>query len=59
MKGLAESWRWRGHGFVTKPMWDGSPLDGKNIVLHAEQGLGDTLQYIRYSPLVKRQGASV
>ncbi|HWY87572.1 MAG TPA: tetratricopeptide repeat protein [Gemmataceae bacterium] len=50
-------WRWRGHDFVTKPMWDGSPLDNKTIVLHAEQGLGDTLQYIRYAPLVKQRAA--
>ncbi len=33
------------------PMWDGSNLSGKRIFLHAEQGLGDTLQFIR---LVKR-----
>jgi tetratricopeptide (TPR) repeat protein len=50
-------WRWRGHDFVTKPMWDGSSLDGKTIVLHAEQGLGDTLQYIRYARLVKQRAA--
>ena len=57
-EGWAEyEWRWRGHEFVTKPMWDGSPLDGKKIVLHAEQGLGDTLQYIRYAPLVKQRAA--
>ena len=52
-------WRWRWKDFVvrpfTQPMWDGSPLDGKTIVLHAEQGLGDTLQFIRYAPLVKQR----
>jgi tetratricopeptide (TPR) repeat protein len=52
-------WRWRWRDFVvrpfTQPMWDGSPLDGKTIVLHAEQGIGDTLQFIRYAPLVKKR----
>ena len=36
--------------------WDGSPLDGKTILLHAEQGLGDTLQFIRYAAVVKQRG---
>ena len=39
--------------------WDGSPLGGKTILLHAEQGLGDALQFVRYAPLVKQQGAQV
>jgi tetratricopeptide (TPR) repeat protein len=41
------------------PLWDGSPLGGKTIMLVAEQGLGDTLQYIRYAPLVRDRGGRV
>jgi tetratricopeptide (TPR) repeat protein len=41
------------------PHWDGSDLTGKTIVLYGEQGLGDTLQFIRYAPLVKARGGTV
>jgi tetratricopeptide (TPR) repeat protein len=43
----------------TEPRWDGSDLNGKTILLHAERGLGDTLQFIRYAPLVKARGVTV
>ena len=39
-----------------QPVWDGSPLAGRTIVLLAEQGLGDTLQFVRYVRLVKQRG---
>jgi Flp pilus assembly protein TadD len=39
--------------------WDGSPLKGKSVLMLAEQGLGDTLQFVRYAKLAKEQGASV
>ncbi len=42
-----------------KPRWDGSPLNGKSILVHAEQGFGDTIQFVRYLPMVKAQGARV
>ena len=56
-------WRWNqpdsiGRSF-TQPFWDGSPLGGRTILLHAELGLGDTIQFIRYVPLVKERGGSV
>ena len=35
-----------------QPQWRGEPLDGRRILLHAEQGLGDTLQFCRYARLV-------
>lgn len=39
--------------------WNGSqPLEGKHIVLFGEQGLGDTVQFIRYAPLLMQRGAS-
>jgi hypothetical protein len=42
-----------------KPLWRGEYLQRKTILLHAEQGLGDTIQLARYVPLVARMGASV
>jgi tetratricopeptide (TPR) repeat protein len=42
------------------PLWLGkAPLEGRTILLHAEQGSGDTLQLARYVPLVVRRGARV
>jgi len=41
------------------PRWTGEPLHGKTILLHAEQGYGDTLQFLRYIPLVTSLGATV
>jgi hypothetical protein len=41
------------------PLWDGGLLRGKTILLRAEQGFGDTLQFIRFAPLVKGRGGRV
>jgi tetratricopeptide (TPR) repeat protein len=56
-------WRWRKKDTPPRrfpqPLWDGSPPGGRTILLHAEQGLGDTIQFVRYAELVKSAGATV
>src|SRR5262249_24526806 len=58
-------WRWRTEHKIFEPrnfappLWDGRPLEGKSLLMHAEQGLGDTLQFVRYAPMVHRQGGRV
>ena len=42
-----------------QPMWDGEPLQGKTILLQAEQGFGDAIQFFRYVPEVVRRGGRV
>ena len=42
-----------------QPRWQGEQLDGKRILLHAEQGLGDTIQFCRYSTLVAARGGEI
>jgi tetratricopeptide (TPR) repeat protein len=44
----------------TVPLWLGEgDLTGKTVLLHAEQGFGDTLQFVRYAPLVAQRGVNV
>ncbi len=58
-------WRWRvgnlaGGARFAKPLWLGEEdIANKTILLHAEQGLGDTIQFCRYAKLVKAKGARV
>ena len=49
---------WREPGF-SQPLWDGSDLAGRRILLWAEQGFGDTIQFIRYASLVKDRRGQV
>jgi len=42
------------------PRWQGSePLTGRTLLVHAEQGLGDVMQFCRYLPLLAAQGATI
>jgi protein O-GlcNAc transferase len=44
---------------LTQPQWRGEALGGGRILLHAEQGLGDTVQFLRYVPMVQAAGGVV
>jgi len=58
-------WRWRVKQFreqwreFSQPLWRGEPLTGRRILLHGEQGAGDTIQFVRYAPMVRGAGAEV
>jgi Flp pilus assembly protein TadD len=44
---------------VSRPAWKGEDLEGRTILLHAEQGLGDVVEFIRFAAPIKRRGARV
>jgi hypothetical protein len=58
-------WRWKTQGLAplarnfSVPQWRGEAIAGKTILLHAEQGFGDTLQFCRLATLVAARGARV
>jgi tetratricopeptide (TPR) repeat protein len=55
-------WRWRTEKFPARPRhtevsdWDGRPYPGKTLLVHAEQGLGDTIQFAKLLPLARSLG---
>ncbi|NIE67133.1 tetratricopeptide repeat protein [Burkholderia sp. Ax-1719] len=56
-------WRWRdgtmSHGLPDATQWKGQPLAGKTVFVHAEQGFGDTVQFVRFVERLHGQGANV
>lgn len=57
--------RWRMPGFSMRRRdfgcraWDGGPLEGKTLLVHAEQGLGSAIQFVRYAALAAGRGARI
>jgi Flp pilus assembly protein TadD len=58
-------WRWRPGAVpravrrLTQPQWRGEIITDKTLLLHAEQGLGDSIQMLRYLPLVKTKATHI
>lgn len=62
--GWAEyEWRWRLSGVTLPPVpvppWDGTSLDRRTVLARAEQGFGDTIQFVRFAPSLQAAGARV
>ena len=65
-EGWAEyEWRWQTPTFMDfvrdfgVPRWQGEPLEGRTLLIDAEQGFGDAIQFIRYARLAVQQGGAV
>ena len=56
-------WRRRLSGFAVRHIegkaWDGGDLEGRVLLVHAEQGLGDSFQFARYLPMLADKGTTV
>ncbi|HEX4592006.1 MAG TPA: DUF6165 family protein [Gemmataceae bacterium] len=54
-------WRWASGQLtwpeIPRPKWDGSPLNGRSLLVHTEQGVGDVVMFLRFLARVKRQPA--
>lgn len=60
---IEHEWRWRAPGFTAPrrrfsvKQWDGGQLPGGTLLVHAEQGLGDTIQFVRYAAAARARVA--
>jgi Flp pilus assembly protein TadD len=58
-------WRWKKKDFSSprrkfpQPRWQGERIDGKTILVHAEQGLGDTIQFLRFLSQLHLKGGAI
>ncbi|HEX2943256.1 MAG TPA: tetratricopeptide repeat protein [Rhodopila sp.] len=58
-------WRWKtgqlkqNYRELPRPQWKGEPAEGKTLLIHAEQGFGDTLQFCRYAKLAAARNLRV
>ena len=58
-------WRWKTPQMVNyqrgfaQPLWLGEPAEGRTLLIYAEQGFGDTLQFCRYVPMAAERGARI
>ena len=57
-------WRWEAVPWLEwrqfeRPHWHGEALQGRTVLIHTEQGYGDTLQFVRYLPKIREMGGRV
>ncbi len=58
-------WRWKSQQLshalqaFSKPEWQGEAGEGRVLLIHSEQGFGDTLQFCRYAPMARERGFHV
>ena len=55
--GLEDSFDDMSYSYI--PLWNGSDVSNRTILIHAEQGFGDAIQFIRYIPMVANRGAKI
>jgi len=62
-EGFREHNKWRNHGRTprqfSQPAWNGEPIPGKTLFLHAEQGFGDAIQTVRFVRQVRERAANI
>jgi hypothetical protein len=55
-------WRWKREGGMRRPLpptpWHGTGLSGRQLFIHAEQGIGDELFFLRFLPALKKRGVA-